>query len=358
MNWWRSTSSRMSSSPPARSSTAAPPPPCSPTCAASPADMEPCAIFISARLTSSAPSANVVAEKYAAARRGGPLLDPDPVALRRQHRWAAPLSLHGPHASREPPVPRRPPFAAVVASLDRAREFHLPPGAAESRDERLRARLAGRGLRVRSQSGRRCRRRGAESPSPGRASRTNADYSNRVVLFVGVDWERKGGPILVDAFRKVREKIPDARLVIAGCSPQVRDLPNVEILGRVPRTEVSRLMMSASVLALPSWREPQGINAIEALIHGIPVVASDVGALHRGDHRAWQDGIHRPGPGDVDGACVRIDRVALGNPELDAAALGWPRGRMPVRAIPRRRFPGRLAKPSAPRLEVFETSGL
>jgi glycosyltransferase involved in cell wall biosynthesis len=43
--------------------------------------------------------------------------------------------------------------------------------------------------------------------------------------------------------------------------------------------EISRLLLKSSVLALPSWREPQGIIAIEALMHGIPVVASDVGAL-------------------------------------------------------------------------------
>jgi glycosyltransferase involved in cell wall biosynthesis len=106
----------------------------------------------------------------------------------------------------------------------------------------------------------------------------NADYSNRTILFVGVDWERKGGPILVEAFRKVLEKIPDARLIIAGSRPTV-DLPNVEIAGRVPLPEIGRLLLRSSVLALPSLREPQGINAMEALVHRIPVVASRIGAL-------------------------------------------------------------------------------
>jgi glycosyltransferase involved in cell wall biosynthesis len=106
----------------------------------------------------------------------------------------------------------------------------------------------------------------------------NGDYSNRTVLFIGIDWERKGGPFLVEAFRKVLEKIPDARLVIAGCSPSIT-VPNVEVLGRIPLSAVSRLLLSASVVALPSLREPQGINAIEAITHGIPVVASDIGGL-------------------------------------------------------------------------------
>ena len=106
----------------------------------------------------------------------------------------------------------------------------------------------------------------------------NGGYSNRKILFVGIDWERKGGPILLEAFRQVLEKIPDAQLTIAGCSPRV-DLPNVKVLGRVPRTEISGLLLGSSMLALPSVREPQGMIAIEALAHGIPVVATNVGAL-------------------------------------------------------------------------------
>jgi glycosyltransferase involved in cell wall biosynthesis len=118
----------------------------------------------------------------------------------------------------------------------------------------------------------------APNVPPPDAPPDNAGYSNRTILFVGVDWERKGGPVLVEAFRKVLEKLPDARLIIAGASRAIR-LPNVEVLGRVPLAEISGLLLRSSVLALPTWREPQGVNAIEALMHGIPVVASDVGAL-------------------------------------------------------------------------------
>jgi glycosyltransferase involved in cell wall biosynthesis len=106
----------------------------------------------------------------------------------------------------------------------------------------------------------------------------NDNYSNRTILFVGIGWERKGGPVLIEAFERVLEKIPDARLIIAGSSPEVR-LRNVDVVGRVPLPEVSRLLRRCSVLALPSWREPQGVNVIEALMQGIPVVATNIGAL-------------------------------------------------------------------------------
>jgi glycosyltransferase involved in cell wall biosynthesis len=118
----------------------------------------------------------------------------------------------------------------------------------------------------------------APNVPPPDAVPDNANYSNQVILFVGIDWERKGGPYLVEAFRKVSAQVPGAKLVIAGSTPKI-DLPNVQVLGRVPRPEVSRLLLESSVLALPSLREPQGMIAIEALAHGIPVVATNVGAL-------------------------------------------------------------------------------
>ena len=110
------------------------------------------------------------------------------------------------------------------------------------------------------------------------ATPDNAGYSNRTILFVGIDWQRKGGPLLLDAFRQVLAKIPDARLIVAGCSP-VLNAPNVQVLGRVPLPEISTLLLRSSVFAFPSLRAPQGIAAMEALMHGIPVVAGDVGAL-------------------------------------------------------------------------------
>ena len=118
----------------------------------------------------------------------------------------------------------------------------------------------------------------APNIDPPNSPPENAGYSNRTILFVGVDWERKGGPILLSAFRMMLAKLPDARLLIAGCAPAIH-LPNVEILGRVSLPEVSRLLLRSSVAALPSLREPQGISAIETLMHGIPLVASDIGAL-------------------------------------------------------------------------------
>ena len=43
----------------------------------------------------------------------------------------------------------------------------------------------------------------------------------KTILFVGMEWERKGGPLLVAAFRRVLREHPDAKLVIVGCATAV-----------------------------------------------------------------------------------------------------------------------------------------
>ncbi|MHB1063948.1 MAG: hypothetical protein ACYC1Z_05540 [Georgenia sp.] len=51
--------------------------------------------------------------------------------------------------------------------------------------------------------------------TPGtRVIRTESPY----VLFVGADWEQKGGPLLLEAFRLARARVPALRLVV-GCRP-------------------------------------------------------------------------------------------------------------------------------------------
>lgn len=112
------------------------------------------------------------------------------------------------------------------------------------------------------------------------ASRPQPDgdkYQRKHILFVGVEWERKGGPQLLRAFRRVLEVHADARLTIVGCSPQV-DLPNCRVVGRVPLNEVAQYYEEASIFCLPTRREPFGIVFIEALCNRLPVVASNIGA--------------------------------------------------------------------------------
>ena len=107
----------------------------------------------------------------------------------------------------------------------------------------------------------------------------NEKYASKNILFVGVDWERKGGPILVKAFEKVLEKHSDASLTIIGCSPANVSVANCNILGKLPQVELARYYNNAAVFCLPTLREPFGIVFIEAMLYKLPVVANNIGSI-------------------------------------------------------------------------------
>ncbi len=66
-------------------------------------------------------------------------------------------------------------------------------------------------------------------------------------------------------------------LVVAGDGPLRSEVPGA--LGFVPHDELERLYERAAVVACPSHREGFGIVCAEAMAHGRPVVAGDVGGL-------------------------------------------------------------------------------
>lgn len=101
-----------------------------------------------------------------------------------------------------------------------------------------------------------------------------------IVLFVGKEWHRKGGDVLVEAFRAVRAQIPGARLRIVGTEEAPRDEPGVEVLGKVGgRAVLAEVYASARVFCLPSRFDPYAGVVTEAMAFGLPCVVTRVGAL-------------------------------------------------------------------------------
>ncbi len=103
-------------------------------------------------------------------------------------------------------------------------------------------------------------------------------YTTQNIVFVGVDWERKGGPILAEAFKLVLKQLPNASLTIVGCTPDL-NLPNCHIIGKVRLAAVSEYYRQAAVFCLPTRLEPFGIVFLEAMAHKLPVVATNIGAI-------------------------------------------------------------------------------
>jgi glycosyltransferase involved in cell wall biosynthesis len=96
------------------------------------------------------------------------------------------------------------------------------------------------------------------------------------VLFLGQVNLRKGVPRLIDAMRLLRDE--PIQLTLAGPSdfdPALwADLPNVGWVGSVARSEVSRFYSEADVFILPTLSDGYALTQLEALAHGLPVIAS------------------------------------------------------------------------------------
>ena len=123
-----------------------------------------------------------------------------------------------------------------------------------------------------------------------------ARYSKKNILFVGVDWERKGGPDLVKAFQLVLQRCPDATLTIVGSSPKI-DLPQVQVLGHLPLANMPPYYEQASIFCLPTKNEAFGMVFIEAMENSLPIVATNLGAIP--DFVIEGENGHLVVPGDI-----------------------------------------------------------
>jgi len=96
-----------------------------------------------------------------------------------------------------------------------------------------------------------------------------------VTLFLGKEFQRKGGDILLEAFAQVRKEIPSARLrmITHGPIPTGLPLDGVEVIAPTwDRAMVARLYHEADLFVLPSRLETWGDVLLEAMAYGLPCI--------------------------------------------------------------------------------------
>jgi len=96
------------------------------------------------------------------------------------------------------------------------------------------------------------------------------------LVFVGrADDPRKNVALLLDAFGRLRSRLPQVRLSLIGRRPAVRLPEGVDIVGEVP--SVAERVRRAALFVLPSLQEGFGLVVAEALAAGVPVVVTPSG---------------------------------------------------------------------------------
>ncbi|MGD1901905.1 MAG: glycosyltransferase family 4 protein [Geitlerinemataceae cyanobacterium] len=104
------------------------------------------------------------------------------------------------------------------------------------------------------------------------------------LLFVGTDWQRKGGDRAVALVDELRDRLVPASLAVVGATPELSD-PNVKIVGRLDlakaadRDRLEAEFRAAHFLVLPSDAECFGHVLCEANAFGVPVLTTDAGGM-------------------------------------------------------------------------------
>lgn len=124
------------------------------------------------------------------------------------------------------------------------------------------------------------------APPPLESLRFERTAERIRLLFIGVDWERKGGTVAVDALSALRRMGVDATLSIVGCVPpaHVRS-PHVSMLGFLSKTDprqqtvLESLFRDSDFLIAPTRAECYGCVFVEAAAFALPSVVANTGGV-------------------------------------------------------------------------------
>jgi glycosyltransferase involved in cell wall biosynthesis len=123
------------------------------------------------------------------------------------------------------------------------------------------------------------------SPEEVRQWIESRDQSTCKLLFVGVDWVRKGGAILLQIAEGLRRLGIPVSVAIVGCTPAVRVPDYVRVFGFLSKSSpenrkaIQRLYAESHFLVVPSRSEAFGIVFAEASAFGLPSIATNVGGI-------------------------------------------------------------------------------
>lgn len=115
----------------------------------------------------------------------------------------------------------------------------------------------------------------------------NIPRGEKIILFAGRIDEVKGISYLIRSFREIVDKFPRFRLIIAGsgsydtCLQEAKSIcTKITFAGLLEKEELHELYSIADIGVVPSLFEPFGFVAVEMMMHGLPVIATETSGLN------------------------------------------------------------------------------
>ena len=113
----------------------------------------------------------------------------------------------------------------------------------------------------------------------------NKNFDSCKLLFMGVEWDRKGGDKTLAVAEMLNQRGLKTELHVVGCNPPMRMPHFVKTHGFISksneegRKRLDQLFSSAHFLIIPSMAECYGLVFAEASSFGLPSLATDVGGI-------------------------------------------------------------------------------
>lgn len=100
-------------------------------------------------------------------------------------------------------------------------------------------------------------------------------FGTKQILFNGSEFERKGGNLLIAAFRQVKKALPEAKLVIIGKKIPIGEdgIVNPGYISSV--SDKQKLFLQSDLVVAPAYCEPYGLFLVEAFNYGVPCIVSN-----------------------------------------------------------------------------------
>jgi len=107
------------------------------------------------------------------------------------------------------------------------------------------------------------------------------------LLFLGVEWERKGGEIAFNTLVKLNNSGINTELIVCGCIPpkkfshqKMKVIPFINKNNKEQYRQFEQILLNSDFLILPTKAECYGVVFCEASAYGLPSIATNTGGVN------------------------------------------------------------------------------